>query len=160
MSTPIDFCAPKKVKPPVMTVLADTREQSIPPMPDGVLVERATLHEGDYTLPGLLGIAVVERKSAQDFVQSITRGRERFDREIERLKAYRFKAIVVEDDLSWCFRYTLAHPHSIIGTIASFTARHDTPVLFAANRTCAGRLICGLLRRWAERIESEKAVAP
>jgi ERCC4-type nuclease len=139
--------------------MADTREQSIPPMPPGVEVVRRCLHEGDYSLESLLGIAVVERKSAADFVGSITWGRERFDREIERLKTYRFKAIVVEDDLSWCFRITQTHPHSILGTIASYTARYDCPVLFAGDRESAGRLICGLLRRWNERIEEEKAGA-
>jgi ERCC4-type nuclease len=144
---------------PILTVLVDSREQRIPPMPPGVAVERATLHEGDYTLPSLVGIAVVERKSAADFVSSITHGRERFDREIERLKPYKFKAIVVEDDLTWCYRCTLAHRNSILGTIASYTARHDTPVLFAGDIDGAGRLICGLLRRWNERIEAEKAGA-
>ncbi len=89
----------------------------------------------------------------------MTWSRERFNREVQRLQPYRFKAIVVEDDLSWVYRCTLAHPNAIIGSIASFTARHDCPVLFAANTTGAGRLICGLLRRWGERVESERAGA-
>jgi ERCC4-type nuclease len=140
-------------------VLADTREQLPPPMPDGVELVRRCLREGDYTIPSLVGIAVVERKSAQDFAQSMTWSRERFDREIERMRSYRFKAIVVEEDLSWVYRCTQAHKHSILGSIASLTARHDCPVIFAADRVGAGRLICGLLRRWAERLEAEKAVS-
>ena len=53
------------------------------------------------------------------------------------------------------YRVTRMHPHSILGSIASLLARHDVPVLFAANPTGAGRLIAGLLRRWEERQASE-----
>jgi ERCC4-type nuclease len=93
-----------------------------------VAVERATLREGDYTTRGLQTIAVVERKSVSDLASTITHGRERFDREVERLRPYRWKCIVVEGDITQVYRASMAHPHSIIGSIASFYARghpHD-----------------------------------
>ena len=135
--------APGTMKPgEPFIVLADTREQAIPPMPDGVAIVRRCLREGDYTLESLLGIGVVERKSAQDFAQSITWSRERFDREIARLQTYRWKCIVVEEDLTWVYRCTLAHRNSILGTIASYTARHDCPVIFAGDMA-GGDGVCG-----------------
>ena len=140
-------------------IVADTREQRVPPMPPGVEVVRETMGEGDYTTRFLRAIAVVERKSATDFASSLTWGRERFDREIDRLQSYRWKAIVVEADLSVCCRVSRTHPNSIIGSVASFVARYDVPVLFAASDIGAGRLIAGLLRRWEERVQGEGEAA-
>jgi ERCC4-type nuclease len=145
---------------PSFTIFADTREQTIPPFPEGVVIERASMGEGDYTTPALQGIAVIERKSVSDFASSVTRDRERFDDEIRRLLGYRFKAIVVEGDLSEVYRASAAHPHSIIGSIASFFARSDCPTFFAVNATGAGRLIAGILRRWEERVTDEGGQAP
>jgi ERCC4-type nuclease len=140
---------------PSFTIFADTREQTIPPFPEGVVLERWTLDAGDYTTRALQGVAVIERKSVSDFASSITRDRERFDDEIRRLLGYRFKAIVVEGDLSEVYRTSAAHPHSILGSIASFFARSDCPTFFAVNAAGAGRLIAGILRRWEERINAE-----
>jgi ERCC4-type nuclease len=134
----------------------DTREQTPPPFPQGVVLERVTLDAADYTTPILQGIAVIERKSVSDFASTITAGRDRFEDEIRRLDGYWRRCIVVEGDLSLVYRSSLAHPHSILGSIASFYARHDLPTLFAVNPTGAGRLIVGILRRWQERFEAEQ----
>ncbi len=145
----------KETAPPFI-ILADTREQMIPPFPPGVEVQRATLGEADYTTPALRTIAVIERKSAADLASTLSWGRERFDREVQRLQAYRWKCIVCESDLSQVYRLTAMHPHSIIGSLASLYARWEIPTLFCANESGAGRLIAGLLKRWEERIEAEK----
>jgi DNA excision repair protein ERCC-4 len=143
------------VKPGSIVIICDTREQRPPPFPDGITLERATLHEGDYTTPALRAIGIIERKSVGDFAATITHGRDRFDREIERLRSYRWKAIVVEGELGQVYRDSQVHPHSVIGSIASFYARADLPTLFAANPAGAGRLIAGILRRWEERVADE-----
>ena len=142
---------------PPLVVLADTREQAIPPFPAGVVVERATLAEADYTTPTLIEVARIERKSVADFASTLSRGRERFDREIQRLQPYRWKCIVVEGDLSHVYRASAIHPHSVIGSIASLFARWEVPTLFIANEAGCGRLIAGLLRRWEERLASESS---
>jgi ERCC4-type nuclease len=142
--------------PQPLTILVDTREQLIPPFPAGVLVERVTMDAGDYTTPGLQGIAVIERKSVSDFAQSITHSRERFDDEVRRLVGYRWRCIVVEGDLSTVYRESRVHPHSVLGSIASFFARADLATLFAVSASGAGRLIAGILRRWEERLQAEK----
>lgn len=140
-------------------VLADTREQMVPPFPEGVVIERRMMKEGDYSTPALVDVARIERKSASDFASTITWGRERFDREVERLRAIRFKAVVVEADVHDVYRASAVHVHSVIGTIASLYARYDLPVLFIGNPAGAGRLIAGLLRRWEERIAAEGGCA-
>jgi ERCC4-type nuclease len=144
---------------PALTILADTREQVIPPFPDVVAIERATLAEGDYTGALSQGIGVIERKSASDFCGSLSRDRERFDDEIRRLQPYRWKLVIVESDITQIYRISAMHPHSIIGSIASLTARWDVPVIFAGNAAGCGRLIAGIIRRWEERIAAERSAA-
>jgi ERCC4-type nuclease len=150
---------PTKTKPAPFVILADTREQVIPPFPDGVVIERRTLGEADYTTPELIDLARIERKSVTDFPSTLSWGRERFDREVQRLQAYRWKCIVVEADLSQVYRATAMHPHAVLGSIASLFARWEIPTLFAGNEAGCGRLIAGLLRRWAERAAEEGGVA-
>jgi ERCC4-type nuclease len=142
---------------PPFVILADTREQAIPPFPEGVVIERATLGEADYTTPALRTVAVIERKSVTDFASTLSWGRERFDREVQRLQPYRWRCIVVEGDLTEVYRVSAMHPHSVIGSVASLYARWEVPTIFAGNAAGAGRLMAGLLRRWTERIQGDRA---
>src|SRR5579859_7064593 len=87
-----------------LVVCCDTREKCPPPFPEGVALERWSMPTGDYSTPSLQAVAVIERKSVVDFAYSITRARERFDDEIGRLRNYRWKAIVVEGELSAIYR--------------------------------------------------------
>ena len=69
-----------------MKILCDTREQA-PYTFDryqGVTVERAALQTGDYSLAGLHDHIGLERKSLDDLTGTLTKGRERFQRECER----------------------------------------------------------------------------
>lgn len=145
-----------KTAPP-FTVYCDTREQTPPPFPEGVVLERVTMSEADYTTKVLQGVGVIERKSVSDFASTITHGRDRFDDEIRRLHGYRWKCIVVEGDLHEVYRTSLVHPHSVIGSIASFYARADLPTFFLTNPHAAGRFIAGTLRRWEERLARESS---
>jgi ERCC4-type nuclease len=118
-----------------------------------VVVERRTMPESDYTTETLWGIGAIELKR-EDFGAGVGSDRERLDRMIERLAPYRFKCMVVADELTAVYRKTLVHPNAILGTIASWYARHDLPVLFVGNDAAAARVICGILRRWEERHSS------
>ncbi len=135
-------------------IFEDTRCQAGLPWPAGVNVERRTMPEADYTTERLWGIGAVELKR-DDFAAAVGGDRERFDREVARLQPYRFKCIVVADDITGVYRRTAVHPHAILGSIASWYARHDVPVLFVGNDAGAARLICGILRRWEERTQTE-----
>jgi hypothetical protein len=54
---------------------------------------------GDYSLEGYEGQVAVERKSLADLYNTISQNRERFVRELERLDAMEFAAVVIE--ASW-----------------------------------------------------------
>jgi DNA excision repair protein ERCC-4 len=139
-----------------LVVLVDSREQSPPEFPPGVTLERATLGEGDYSTHLLRLIAVIERKSLPDFTSTLSWGRERFDREIQRLQSYRWRAVVIEGDISDACAGTRVHPNAVLGTVASLFARWDVPCLFAGNSYGSGRLIAGVLRRLEEKVSTEK----
>lgn len=146
--------APTKVP---FVILADTREQLVPPFPPGVIVQKKCLAEADYTTELLESVARIERKSPGDFASTITWERDRFDRELARLLPFRWKCIVVESDMDEVFVGRRLHPHAVLGAMASLLARWDVPVLFAGSPEGAGRIMAGLLRRWEERVRSEAA---
>jgi DNA excision repair protein ERCC-4 len=139
-------------------ILRDTREQREPPLPDGCVYQTHMLREGDYSTPLLVDVARIERKSVGDFVSTLSWGRERFDRELERLHPYRWKCIVVEGDIGSVLRLGM-HRNAIIGSIASMLARHDVATLFALDPAGVGRLMAGLFRRWEERLAAEREAA-
>jgi ERCC4-type nuclease len=58
----------------------------------------AALESGDYSIAGLESRVAVERKSVSDYFGSIGGGRERFEREMERLSHFDFAAVVIEGD--------------------------------------------------------------
>lgn len=90
------------------TIIIDTREQ----LPFGfaglhadarnkrqlleVPCETRTLASGDYSVAGYEDQIAVERKSLEDLYHSLGRERRRFRREIERLAAMRYAAVMIE----------------------------------------------------------------
>ena len=114
----------------------DTREQA-PWLFAGYDVDVIikSLSEGDYA--ALLGgeiVGLVERKSGTDFRGSVTHGRDRFERELQRL-AYSGVpcCIIVEDSLeNMCLPtvHTKAHPASIVNSGISFFPKYGVPVFY------------------------------
>lgn len=134
----------------------DTREQR--PLPFSLYKERfqyivsATLSAGDYSAFGFEdGGLAFERKSLVDLTGSLTHGRARFIRELERLAEYRYAAIIVEasfNEVSGPYKHCKADASSIIGSLQAFQVRYDIDVIFACTRTMAAEII-------VKKIESE-----
>lgn len=87
----------KELRPEDITAIVDTREQT----PWGLAplqTIRATLTTGDYSIVGLTGVdgIALERKSLGDLLGCIGGSRLRFSEELERMHAYRTKAVIVE----------------------------------------------------------------
>lgn len=134
-------------------VVIDTREQR--PWffdPKTVTVTRETLREGDYTVAGLEGRLVLERKSLGDAVQTVIQGWLRFKKELVRLSGYEIAAIVVEADLEDVANHRYeseATPASVIGKFNSVWIEHGIPVLFWGNHELAGYMAHRfLLQAW------------
>ncbi|MBT3368447.1 MAG: hypothetical protein HN416_14945 [Nitrospina sp.] len=128
-----------KLKPENLTVLVDTREQnpfSLEPMK----IKKTGLITGDYTLEGLEEIVLVERKELSDLVGCITSGRERFERELLRMKAYPSKCVVVEggwSELESGSYRSRVNPKAVTHTIASWISRYGVPFQFCGCRQYA-----------------------
>ena len=136
---------------PRLKVVIDTREQ-LPYRfaPARVEVTRAGLASGDYSLLGFEARVAVERKTVDDFVGSITVGRERFLRELDRLRKYECAAVVIEGSLADLHEHryrSLATTASVLGTAWALHCRY-VPLVFAGSRELGVLATEGILRRW------------
>ena len=122
------------------TLLIDTREQQ--PLDferyssrfEHIL--RASLKEGDYSvfMPGDRRKIAFERKSLGDLVGTIIRGRDRFKRELERLKPYDYSAIIIEAshrEVASPYSFSRVHPSSILGSLQSMQLQYGIDMIFA-----------------------------
>ncbi len=128
----------KVLAPEDIVVMVDTREQS-PWCLAPLRVEAGTLATGDYSIAGLTDLVVLERKSLADLVACCGRERERFERELDRLRAYPHRCVVVEADWAaiaaggWQGAVT---PRVVLSSIASWTAE-GVPFVLAGGRAGA-----------------------
>lgn len=135
-------------KVPKPTVLVDTREQ----MPLGLArfdnwiagCRAATLETGDYSIEGMESLVCLERKSLVDLVGTLMHNRPRFFRELERMQAFPYRAILVEasyEDIKSPYKFTddvTAHPNGVSGSLDALEVRFGIPVLYTSrNRALA-----------------------
>lgn len=119
------------------------------------------LASGDYSIQGMEDRIAIERKSLDDLYGSVTRGRERFEREITRLNELPgFAAVVIE--ASWAEIMAPAEhrpgwenrtdPRSVTGTILAWAIRYPGVWWFpAGNRRAAEVVTFGIMQRfWDE----------
>lgn len=130
-----------------MIIIIDSREQTPIEFQPEVKTERGTLQSGDYSIKGLEHLFSVERKSIADLVGSLTSGRDRFERELHRLRGFRFRRLLIighrSELLAGKYR-SKASPKSILSSLNAFEIRYNIPVVFA-NEMAAAELI----NRWA-----------
>ncbi len=125
-------------------IITDTREQT--PLPFARLAtERGTLTTGDYSFRGGEELFAVERKTVADLVGCCAKeNRERFFRELHRLRGYRFKRLLIvgtrEQIEAGDYRSGIA-PRAVLSTLRAIEARFDVPVVFAPDAAAAGREI-------------------
>ena len=82
-----------------MKILVDSREQAPWRFPDDIETARATLATGDYSVAGLESHVCIERKSLSDLVACLGVERDRFKRELARMRAFALAVVVVEGSL-------------------------------------------------------------
>ena len=129
-----------KFKP---TIAIDSREQT-PLVFRNLKTRVATLRAGDYSVVGLEDKISVERKSLPDLCAVVGRERRRFLRELQRLKAYRFRCLLIEATAAdllrggWRSKVT---PAAVTGSLMAWMAKYDLPVLLADNHEIAATLV-------------------
>ncbi len=112
-------------------LVVDTREQEslfTNRPPKGLVMVRDYLEVGDYSARGFeKGGITIERKTVPDLLNCLGNDRERFKRELEKMRGYEWKAIVVEsseNDLLQHHEISLMEPESIRQSIVSINIRY------------------------------------
>jgi DNA excision repair protein ERCC-4 len=101
-------------------ILIDTREQ-LPLVFCHLATRGATLQSGDYSILGAEELFGVERKTIGDLIGCVTNGRERFERELHRLRGYRFKRLLIvgtEDEIKAGEYHSQINTHNPLGCTA------------------------------------------
>lgn len=145
------------LRPGDFTVVIDNREQlpldlTFPyeGKPFTLRSVRGTLQTGDYAIRGLEHLLAIERKSLDDLCGVVTHGRERFIRELERLRGFRTRLLVIESSLSACLlgQYrSRVSPLAIVGSLHKWRARYGLQFEWAGTRSEAAISIARSL--WA-----------
>lgn len=151
--------ARKELKPEDLTVLIDSREQR--PLNLFPMTEEITgLQTGDYSLRGLQRLVAVERKSLPDFLGCVGTDRERFDRELERILAYRYRALVIECTYAQlraggeAYGRSKVHPNAAVGCATRWATR-GVHVHFAGDRAGAEHFVKAFLYLAAKELWEE-----
>jgi len=146
-------------------ILIDTREQSPYTFEKMKGINEAktvkvTLKTGDYSFiyngKDYSTIFAVERKSWEDWIGSITSGRERFENEIKRLNDMDFGAVVIEQDVSGAytsadFTYSKLSPALALATFYKWSVKYPKVHFYlTSSRTgakeCLKHLIEGYIK--------------
>lgn len=117
-------------------------------------IERTGLVTGDYVAS--LGrddppseTIVVERKSLDDLLSTITRGRQRFENELARMRDFASRHLVIESDISGIvLEQVRVQPEAVLGSLIAFSQRFTCGVWFASTREFGERLTWKLLERF------------
>lgn len=146
-----------------MIIIVDTREQKpydfacMTPRP---AVEVATLTAGDYSLKGFEKLIAIERKSLLDAFGTFGTGRQRFERELERMINFRFAAVVIEADWDTIVRRpplrSQLNPKTVVASIAAWCLRYRIHFWTCPDREFAERWTYRLLERFWKDMANEK----
>jgi DNA excision repair protein ERCC-4 len=130
------------------TIVVDQREQA-PLIFTRLASVPGTLAVGDYSVRGLEHLISIERKSIDDLANSIMgANRERLERELLKLRGYRFKRLLVvgsREDIAAGHYHSKIAPKAVLATLGAFEARYDLPTVFAETPQKGAEMI----ERWA-----------
>jgi|GEM_PF-563340 len=144
-SFPVADCYP-------FIVVCDTREQlpfTFEGMGVNIFKTTETLKSGDYSILGFEKKVAVERKSKADLFASVSTGRDRLEKEFQRLASFERAALVCEASQSSILEGLAGSqmdPYSVLRTAISWAGRYKVPFFFCATRAEAQWLTLEFLR--------------
>jgi len=168
MSQPLPITVP-------YTVLVDSREQA-PYTFEGltgnasqgsrllnITTRWAGLKTGDYSIDGFEDLVCIERKSKSDFYGTLGAGRDRFDREHQRMSRMEFAAVVIEASwasiLSDAPKWSTLSPRTILGSALAYERDYGVHYFPAEDRRMAEivtfRMLDLFFRKQAKRKKKE-----
>ncbi len=117
------------------------------------------LHTGDYSIVGFEDEFTIERKSANDLVNTLIHDRERFGKEMKRMQSLQFRRVVCTSSLEAIrqgFYHSKANPNAVLALVQTFEIEYNVPFVFAASPDEAARYVEGWVRYYV-RFQSKKA---
>ena len=147
--------------PQEITIIQDTREGL--PLDfsgfRGVKTIRKGLKTGDYSLDGYEDQWVIERKAVNDLVGTLIGSHSRFLREIDRMKLFEEKYILVEHTPSIVYQYCARKGwqykfDTIIQSLLAYSAHCGVRVRFCKNREDMAGYIVRKAREFIQTKES------
>lgn len=124
-----------------IVITTDTREQLFLDFTKfrGVSSVRGTLKTGDYSIQGYDDTICFERKSVQDLVGTLIGGHERFLREMERMRSFKAKYILIEHTPDILYNYCAKHGwqrkfNTIIQSLLAYACHYKVRVRFCKDR--------------------------
>lgn len=125
----------------MLTIVCDSREQNSLSFHGfrGVKTVRSGLKTGDYSIQGYEDQITFERKSVQDLVGTLIGGHERFLREMERMRAYKVRYILIEHSPEVLYMYCARHGwqrkfNTIIQSLLAYACHYQVRVRFCKDR--------------------------
>lgn len=129
------------------TIIIDTREQDILPIRYPFVAEIDGLPTGDYSYRGGENSFAVERKSIADLTGCLGVDRDRFRRQLERMKAYDFRRLLIvgsKSDLETGNYRSRLSPKAAMHSLHAIEAKY-LPVVWADTPEGGARLV----EKWA-----------
>lgn len=149
-----------------LTIIEDTREQT--PLDftgfRGVESVRSGLKTGDYSVQGYEDEICFERKSVPDLVGTLIGGHERFLREMDRMKDFQVKYILVEHTAGTVYRYCERHGveykfDTIIQSLLAYAYHYRVRVRFCKDRNDMTRYIVAKCKEFLKEKEENESKA-
>ena len=124
-----------------LVIITDSREQRELDFSrfKGVATVRQGLKTGDYSIAGYEDVYCIERKSVSDIVGTIVSGHERFLREMERMRDFEERYILIEHSPSILFNYCMQHGWQrkfdlVIQSLLAYACRYNVRIRFCKDR--------------------------
>ena len=134
-------------------ILVDARERAALQFSAAVDTELVMLPVGDYSLRGATDTVAIERKRLSELATCCGIDRERFIDQVERLRSYPVRALVIEADLdgvlSKSYRSEI-HPLSVLGTLIKISSDWQVPVWFCGDAANTALVVERMLLRVAK----------
>ena len=141
-----------------LTIITDSREQRELDFSrfKGVATIRQGLKTGDYSIAGFQNSYCIERKSVEDLVSTLIGGHERFLRELDRMRDFDEKYILVEHTPTILFNYCRNHGwqrkfDTIIQSLLAYACHYDVRVRFCKDREDMAQYIVKKSREYIEK---------
>jgi DNA excision repair protein ERCC-4 len=121
---------------------------------------RKALPSGDYSILGHETTFTVERKSLTDLLGCIFT--DRFERELDRLRLYRFAFLAIEANLRDIRnpQFYKGNPAAVIGKLRAIELRYGVRVKYLGDREESQEYVKGLLNHYARQILKNGGESP